>query len=179
MILIGVGSTNPVKINATRNAFSKFFSNIKIIPKKVNPGISPQPMTDEEMVTGAINRAKKVFNEINPNFGVGLEGGVVKYKFGVFVRGWVAVYDGKTLGVASTASIQIPSLIWDRLSSNRKLELEDIMEEISGIDRIGDKIGAFGFLTEGKYDRERAFEDAIICALAPIIKPNLYNYHHL
>jgi len=175
MILIGVGSTNPVKINATRSAFSRFFNNIKIISRKVDPGISPQPMTDEEMVTGAINRAKRVFNEINPNFGVGLEGGVVKYKFGVFVRGWVAVYNGEVLGIASTASIQIPSLIWDRLLRNRGLELEDIMEEISGIEKIGDKIGAFGFLTEGKYDREKAFEDAIICALAPIIKSDLYN----
>lgn len=175
MITVGVGSDNPVKIKATESAFSKFFQYIQILHKKIDPGIPAQPMSDEEMIRGAINRAIGIYNHFNTDFGVGLEGGIVKYRYGVFVRGWVAVYDGKRTGIASTVSIQIPSIIWEILSTEKSLELEDIMEKISGVRKIGDKIGAFGFLTLGRYDRTRAFEDALICALAPFINKEAYD----
>ncbi len=174
MVIVGVGSVNPVKVKAVHKAFSRIFNDVKIISRKVDSGVSPQPMTDEEMVAGAINRAKNVFMEVKPDFAVGLEGGLVKYVFGVFVRGWVAVYNGEFLGIASTASIKVPSWIWDKLIGNKQLELEDIMEKITGIEKIGDRMGAFGFLTDERYDREKAFEDAIICALAPIMKHEIY-----
>ncbi len=174
MVIVGVGSENPVKIEATEKAFRKFFDGVIIKYKKVDSGINSQPLSDEEMVLGAINRAKKVFELFKADFGVGLEGGVIRQNFGVFVRGWVAIYDGQHLSIASTVSMPLPKFIWEELINNRSLELESIMERISGIREIGDKIGAFGFFTNGRYNRAKAFEDALVCALAPFIKPNLY-----
>ncbi len=172
---VAVGSCNPAKIRAAERAFKKVFGdNIRIKPVKVDPGISIQPLSDEEMVLGAINRAKKAFEFIQPDYSVGMEGGLVKYSFGVFVKGWVAIFDGTKLSIASTISLPIPEFIWEKIASREIEELEKIMEELSGIKGIGETIGAIGFLTKNHYDRVRAFEDAIICALAKFIFRDLY-----
>ncbi|MHA1617128.1 MAG: inosine/xanthosine triphosphatase [Candidatus Njordarchaeales archaeon] len=174
-LLIAVGSTNPAKIKAVENAFKKIFGqHIKVQGIKVSSGVSIQPLSDEEMVRGAINRAKRAYEILKPDFSVGLEGGVVKYSFGVFVKGWVAVYDGKKLGLASSISVPLPDYIWDLLVKGKARELEEIMEQISGIKRVGDSIGAIGVLTSRIYDRVKAFEDATVCAMAPFMSPNIF-----
>lgn len=73
---VAVGSKNPVKIAAVREAFTKVW------PKKhfvfegvaVSSGVSNQPMSDEESFRGARNRAERAMKQIDADFGVGLEG---------------------------------------------------------------------------------------------------------
>ena len=173
-IRVVVGSKNKAKIAAVESAFKKVFGDVIVKAVKVDPGISAQPMSDDEMVRGSINRAKKAFSVINADFGVGLEGGLVRYSCAVFVKGWVAVYNGQRLGLASTVAMQVPEYIWDKIVSGEVKELEFIMEKLSGIEKIGESIGAFGFFTKNLYDRARAFEDAIICSLAPFISSKYY-----
>jgi len=174
MIRVAVGSLNPVKISAAERAFKKVFGTVVVKPVRVDSGISPQPFSDEEMVLGAITRARNSFEETQADYGVGMEGGIVKYSFGVYVKGWVAVYNGERYGISSTIALPVPDFIWEKLISREVSELEVIMENLSGIKKIGDKIGAFGFFTKNHYDRAKAFEDAIICALAPFMSPEYY-----
>ena len=70
-----VGSNNPVKINAVQRAFSKFW-DVEISNMEVDSGVSDMPMSDEESIKGALNRA---MNAMQPNidFSVGLEGGLI------------------------------------------------------------------------------------------------------
>jgi len=179
-ISVCVGSKNPSKIEATKRAFKRIFGErVRVYSIKVNSGVSVQPLSDEEMVKGAINRAKKAFNAFSVDFGIGLEGGVVKYSFGVFVKGWAAVYNGLRVSIASSVALPLPEYIWGLLISGKARELEEIMERLSGIRNIGDSIGAIGFLTQGKYDRIRAFEDAIICAMAPFLVPSIFKEEFL
>ncbi|MEX0567991.1 MAG: DUF84 family protein [Candidatus Njordarchaeota archaeon] len=172
--IIAVGSKNPVKIEAAREVCKKIFSKrFKIVPVCV-PNAPKQPKSDDEMIKGAIYRAKFAMKEINAEIGIGMEGGIVKNTFGVFVKGWVAVADNNTIGLASTVAVQLPDYIWDILSNNNSMELEDIMVRISGIPNIGNSIGAIGFIANNYYDRMRAFRDALFCAFGRIFKKDIY-----
>ncbi len=57
-----VASKNPVKINATKVAFEKVFpqETFEVIGMQVPSFVSDQPMSDEETLEGAINRAENV-----------------------------------------------------------------------------------------------------------------------
>ena len=173
-IEVAVGSVNPAKIKATEEAFKVIFGGgIRVIPVDV-PNTPIQPMSDEEMIEGAIYRAKYSIMKTSANFGVGMEGGVVKNKYGVFVKGWVALTDGSLIGLASTVSVQLPNDVWNVLQSGIVRELEEIMVRLTGIERIGDTIGAIGYMAEGKYDRVKAFRDAILCAFGRIHRKEIF-----
>ena len=78
-ISILVGSLNPFKINAVKNAFANIFANNQIICEGMHApsGVSEQPMTASETRLGAINRALFCKNASNnADFYVALEGGV-------------------------------------------------------------------------------------------------------
>jgi len=50
----------------------------------------------------------------------------------------------------------------------------DAMEELTGKKGIGQTTGAIGFLTEGRMDRTRLTEDAVLMAMVPRIRKDLY-----
>ena len=55
-----IASKNPVKINATKQAFESVFptEQFEFIGIRVPSFVSDQPMSDEETLEGAINRAE-------------------------------------------------------------------------------------------------------------------------
>lgn len=56
---IAVGSSNPVKINAVINACTETWPDVVVEGFDVPSGVDDQPRSDEETVTGAVNRAKE------------------------------------------------------------------------------------------------------------------------
>ena len=77
---IAVGSLNPVKLAAVKEAFSIVWPDTvwDVIGVEVISGVSAQPMSDIESIKGAINRAKISITELEADYGVGLEGGLQK-----------------------------------------------------------------------------------------------------
>ncbi len=175
-IVIIVGSTNPVKIEAVREAFERAFSSneIKVLKIKVNSGVRPTPRNEEEIIKGALNRVKNIMKNEKGDFYVGLEGGIVIREGELFIKGWVAVSDGKITSLAATIELPLPRFILNELNKSEDIELEDIMEKISGIPDIGKKEGAIGFFTRGLYTRKDAFRDAVICALSKFLRKEFY-----
>lgn len=172
--IIAIGSKNPAKIKAAEEVCRKIFSEkFKILSVEV-PNTPKQPKSDDEMIKGAIYRAKIAKKKTNADYGIGMEGGIIKNSYGVFVKGWVSVINNDTIGLASTVAVQLPDYIWEPLSKNQSLELEDIMIKISGIPNIGNNIGAIGFIANNHYDRMRAFRDALFCAFGRILKKDIY-----
>ena len=94
-----VGSKNPVKIQATKEAFEKLWpkKNRSVIGLEVKSGVSDQPMSDEESIKGASNRAKKALKTGKADFGIGFEGGLHKIGEKWFDCGWVVVVNKKAL----------------------------------------------------------------------------------
>jgi len=172
--IIALGSKNPSKIRAAEMACKLLFGEFRVIPVEVE-GTPIQPLSEEEMIEGAIYRAMSAMKKVpEAHYALGLEGGLKKNRYGTFVTGWVAVTDGKVVGLASTVSVQLPDYMWDLIVKGEVRELEEIMIKATGIERIGDTIGAIGFIALEKYDRARAFRDAILCAFGRIFRREVF-----
>ena len=172
-----VGSENPVKIEAAKEVFSKYFGQISVTGVKVSSKVSTQPV-DEEIFEGAKNRAlelKKLKEEQNlqVDFFVGIEGGVKKLYSKWFALGVGCVIDNQAkIGYGLSPSFELPESIVEQLLSGS--ELGEVMEKISGKDNIRQREGAIGFLSKGMMDRKALYVDSLTAALVPFLNKELY-----
>ena len=79
---IAIGTLNKAKNEAVQKVISKVWPQAEYFPIKTNSQIREQPLTDEEGIKGAINRAKHAL-ELTPqtDYGIGLEGTVNTNKY--------------------------------------------------------------------------------------------------
>jgi len=173
MLKVGVGSKNPVKIKAVENVFRKVFQDVEIQSIEADSGVSHTPSSWEEIAQGAINRAKFAIQKLGSDFGVGLEGGYEKTKFGAFMRGAVAIVDkeGK-LGISAGKGILLPERVVKELEKGK--ELGAVMDEIQNEKNTKQKWGAVGFFTNGYSNRQESFEQDVLYALARFFRKELY-----
>ncbi|MDQ0233594.1 DUF84 family protein [Metabacillus malikii] len=154
-MIIAIGTKNPTKVNAIKTAFAPHLS-AEFAALQVQSNVSPQPLSDEETVTGAINRAKNALNEATAQLGVGLEGGVIKSELGYFLCNWGAMVDNELKPiVAGGARIVLPNEIGDEVFSGR--ELGDVMDEYVKSHQVGKHQGAIGIFTNGIINRTTMF----------------------
>ena len=170
---MAVGSKNPIKIKAVENVFKKVFGDVEVQHIEVDSGVSHTPSSWEEIAQGAINRAKTALQEISADYGVGLEGGYEKTKFGVFVTGAVAIVDknGK-FGISKGNGILLPKKVVEKLEQGQ--ELGNIMDELQGVKNTKQMWGAVGFFTKNYSNRQESFEFAVLYALARFLRKELY-----
>lgn len=175
MKVVALGSSNPSKIQAAEMACKVLFREYKLCPVTIE-ATSKQPLSEIEIIRGAIYRATSAIKKVpDADYGLGLEGGLRRNDYGVFVTGWVAVVDKfNNLGLASTVAVQLPDYVWELVEKRKVCELEEIMARLSGIPNIGDTIGAIGFMTLERYTRADAFRDAIICAFGRILRREIF-----
>lgn len=154
-MIIAVGSNNPAKVEAVRNCFTdKCYS---VVPVDVPSGVSNQPFSDEETIEGAINRAKSSLLAGNANMGIGLEGGVVKTAYGLFLCNWGAlVVEGEEPIIAGGARIKLPAEISERLMNGE--ELGPVMDDYTKQNNVRHKEGAIGIFTKDAVSRSQMFE---------------------
>lgn len=172
---IAVGSTNPVKIQAAKETFEKLWPKKAWVVEgiKVSSGISDQPMSDEESIKGATNRAKKAQKQLNADYGVGLEGGLQKIGKKWFDCGWAIVVDKKgTVGIASTVRAETPTKMIRLIKKGMELgDANDILFK-----KINSKqdVGHFGLMTNGVITRAAGYRDGLIMALTRFLHPELW-----
>jgi inosine/xanthosine triphosphatase len=170
---IAVGSTNPVKVTAVRKMISRIWPEAEITPVSVPSGVGDMPMTDEETLTGAKNRAIAAQSALDADFGIGLEGGVHPEPFGLTLHGWVVVVDGNgRIGIGGGGRLPLPDHIAQKVLAGT--ELGQVMDEVLGDQNSKQKGGAVGALTNGLILREETFALAVAYALAPFVSPHLY-----
>lgn len=147
-----VGSMNIVKIRACREVLEPF--GFQVIGKQANSNVSNQPLSDEETLTGAINRA---FNLKEGYLRIGLEAGV-SYQAGIlFLINYGALIDeNENIYVAGGTRIPLPKPI-EKLIMEDKLELSDAMEKYYQQEDIKHRNGAIGYFTEDMIKREEIF----------------------
>ena len=72
MMRVAVGSLNPVKVEAARLVFERFFSEVEIQPVKVETSIPAQPIGIDQVVRGAVERAYRALSSVTgSDYGVG------------------------------------------------------------------------------------------------------------
>ncbi len=182
MVKVAVGTSNPSKVEGVRRAFEKFFKDVQVVSVPVETGVRAQPLTFDEALLGAKNRALNALKKVvDADFGVGVEAGMFQLpytpfmceKFVDFQCVVIVAKDGFT-SVGFTVGFEIPRWVYSEAFC-RGREMEEVFVEISGIERIGDKEGAIGFLTRGVLDRATMTEHGVIAALIPQLNRRLYS----
>jgi len=172
---IAVGSTNPAKIEAVKQAFQKVFPKAKIDVQgiEVKSGVSDQPMSDRESIRGATTRAKKAIKALKADFGIGLEGGLQKIGKRWFDSGWIVVIDKKgAIGIGSSIRMHTPQKFMDHIFEGKELgTITDIFFKTKNSKR---KAGHFGLMTNNALTRTEGYRDGIISALSRFIHPHLF-----
>jgi inosine/xanthosine triphosphatase len=169
-----VGSQNPVKVEASRQAFSLFFEDVQIVPVSVESKVKAFPTSQAETMKGALNRARAAAAAVpTAEFAVGVEAGIIPVQQRKFVQAYAIVLQGKQLGVGASAALELPpnalSLI-DPTSDASK----DVIDTIFGRKNLFENEGAFGALTNGRLTRTAIIRDAVVCALPRFINPKYY-----
>lgn len=174
-MLVAVGSTNPVKADATRQAFTQVWpaSAAEVESVEVRSEVSSQPMNDVECIVGARNRAILAREASDADYGVGIEGGLVHVGGLWFDGGWVVIVDREFReGLGGTFRVPVPPEVIRRIEHGA--ELADAVDEVLGVTDTKYDPGHFGHMTNGVVTRTHGYVDAVAAALARFAHPALF-----
>ena len=173
---INIGSKNPVKVEAVKEAFNLFFDDVDVEGFSVNSGISPQPKTLNEIIQGAKNRAINCFN--NCDYGIGLESGIFPVEGSLTNYLNVcccAIYNGeKIVGIGFSPGFEYPQFVIKRILQEGS-ETGQIFDEILNEENLKQKQGIVGVLAHNKYSRKDFTIAGVIMALYPLLNKELYD----
>lgn len=170
---IVVASKNPVKTASVKQAFSNFFNAFNIVEMDVDSGVSCQPLSDEETLRGATNRARLAKENFpDADFWVGIEGGIQKQNSIFTAFAWVVICSENQTGKAKTCTFELPGKVTELIENG--YELGHANDLVFKEKNSKQKSGAVGLLTKNKTDRTELYKQAVILALIPFINPGLY-----
>ncbi|MEZ4668205.1 MAG: inosine/xanthosine triphosphatase [Anaerolineae bacterium] len=173
-----IASTNPVKIQAAQTGFQQMFPYDSFLASglSVPSGVADQPMTDEETLQGALNRAANA-RAADPQaaFWVGIEGGCEEKHGELWTFAWVVVlqnsprYEGEGTGVRAgkgrTGAFCLPREVADLVRQG--VELGEADDRVFGRSNSKQNNGAVGLLTGDVIDRQSYYVHAVVLALVP------------
>jgi inosine/xanthosine triphosphatase len=169
-VRVAVGTKNDVKFRAVQTIFGKLFSNLETVKVEVDSGVRPQPWGDET-ITGAKNRAALALEQTDDaHFGVGIEAGLIKNdNIGKHLDvQYCAIHDrGGRVTIGHGSGFYYPDRVFEGVEAGRTVG--EVMSEVTGVDEIGKKQGAIGYLSKGILSREELTTQAVIMALVPRI----------
>lgn len=171
---IKVGSGNPVKIKAVRDAFNHYFKEFDIVSVKVDSGVHEQPKSLQECVNGAKNRAIAAFKDCE--FSVGLEAGIFPFpgvKTGYVDTSIAVIYDGKDFFIGTSPCFEYPESVIKEVMKGEK-DVGIIFDELFGTVNQKQGGGAVGFLTKDVVPRDKFVELSVIMALCRVVSKEHY-----
>ncbi len=173
---IAVGSNNPVKIQAAISGFRAMFPNgsFSSLNFDVPSGVSDQPMSCEETLRGATNRALAL-KSLTPesDYFVGIEGGIEVIDDTFFANAWIVIVD--SIGNPSrgrSGSFALPPKVKQLVESG--IELGHANDQVFNEHNSKHHGGAVGSLTGGLVTRQSLYEHAMALALVAFRQPDLF-----
>lgn len=169
---VSVGSANPIKVRAVRAVFRTLSCPAQVRGLRVPTEVSDQPF-DHEALEGAMNRARAALRKAD--FGIGIEAGLVwsSVLSDYFDVQYCAVIDRSgRITVGHGPGFVYPPRVVDKVKAGATVG--EAMARLTGIRGIGSKLGAIGYLTSGKLNREKLTESAVLMAMVPRIRRDLY-----
>ncbi len=167
---IWVGTENPVKIAATREAFGHHYREVIVEGVRVDSGVSPQPV-GEETLKGALHRVRALRmlpDAETVDFFVGIEGGIGQI-WGCWFAFGVAVIENARgrQGIGFSPLFPLPRMWIPRLLSGE--EMGHLVDEAVGRSMTKHDLGAIGYLTRGDMDRKELYVHGLRAALIPFL----------
>jgi inosine/xanthosine triphosphatase len=181
-----IASMRAPKVNGVQRAFRKLaqiysLGDIVFESMSVDSGVSATPLTVDELMAGAQQRATTAFAKTQEQskepaalYSVGVEGGVCIFQGHTFLQSWACIYNGEQVGFGSSGSIEIPSALSDAVVRGGA-DLGDVIDNFAEQHNVRSKQGTWGILTNDLITREDSFELAAINALVPFLNSRVYN----
>jgi len=174
---VAVGTRNPVKVKAVHRVFSKYFQEVEVLKVEVTPSVPAQPIGFEETIRGAVERAREALVKAQADYGVGIEAGMLPMPYtltGYVDQQFAAIADPSgTVTIGGGPCFEYPPLVVVKVLSEG-IEVNEVMSRIAGVEDLGKKQGAIGFLSRGIMNRTELTEAAVLMALLPRINRDLY-----
>lgn len=171
-----MGTKNPGKIEAAKQAFEKYFENIEIEGIQVSSNVGDQPI-DEEIFQGAKNRVKNlkqyaVNNNIEADFYIASEAGITNLLGEWIDINAVVVEDSKGFqSVGTSQGFPIPEKYIEEI---KRTELGKVMDKIFNGQDLGKGKGGISFLSKNEVSRIDLTRSAFIMALIPHINKEIW-----
>jgi len=160
-----VGSTNPVKVNAVKDASISQWPDAAFKEFEVKSGVSEQPMTDEETLLGSINRSKealkagKLVIDTEPDsevLSVGLEGGIMMINDKMWTTIWATVTDISNQHYSANGGrFLVPQFLADQIQGGE--EMGPAISKYFGGRSIKTQEGLVGVVTKNFLDRTQLY----------------------
>jgi inosine/xanthosine triphosphatase len=181
---VAVGTTNEPKLEAVRQALAPFAPGVRVEGRGVESGVPEQPVGWDAIVAGARNRAQRAASD-GCELSIGIEDGLVALPTGdgdarhVNV-GCAAVLQGTAFSLGFTSGFAYPPAcvgpalegdegigpVFDRFWRERRGESDGAPS--------GRSVGNIGKLSGGVLPRSEYARHAVLCALLPLLQPDLY-----
>lgn len=174
-MLVVVGSTSQVKIEATRCAFENFFNDVEVKGIRVPSGVNPFPLSDEETLRGALNRAMQS-SEVEPgaDYYVGLEGGLTQIGEWIVVKQLAVVVRDEEVGLGVSPGYVCPDKLYRLIVNASDAVGRMAIDEYFNEPEVLSGQGPIGVLTEGRMSRTHASTEAVVCALTRFVSSRYY-----
>ncbi|HJZ68770.1 MAG TPA: inosine/xanthosine triphosphatase [Blastocatellia bacterium] len=188
---VALGSSRAAKIAAVRSSIERVaqidpsWNGAEIVAIEVETDSPAMPMSDEELMRGAMARAIAARetlrnDDARADLYIGLEGGFHSIALDArrltFLRGWAYVTDGERGSFGASPSIIVPKLIVEAVANGER-ELADVIDEVAGEHDLRSRQGAWGVLSRDLLTRAMSFELALVAAFAPFYNSKLYDGH--
>lgn len=159
---IAVGSRKPYKIRAATSACELVFAGgARIFDVDVSSGVSAQPMSNEESIEGAKNRAGAAIEQAPEHceLGIGIENGLVQVGERWFANTWIVALDSAGReGMASSLQRPVPNSVMQQVIKGHELS--------EALKSVGLQTSLIEAITDGVLSRESALVHGIVTALS-------------
>jgi inosine/xanthosine triphosphatase len=167
---IAVGSANPGKIAAVRQAVARYWSRATVEGIDVPSGVPDQPRNDAEGARGAVLRADAARRARDADLGIGLEGSSDEHPWGMYTVAWVAAVDrAGRVGLASTGRCPLPTPVAAGIRAGG--ELGPLVDALLGEANTKHRGGASAAFTAGHAGRIDSLAGGVVYACAPFLTP--------
>jgi inosine/xanthosine triphosphatase len=180
-MFIAVGSTNRIKVDAVKEKLKEYptLSHLDVISYDVSSEISEQPMSLEEIIKGAKNRAKNAYIQANPCLAsFGIESGLFQApgsSTGYLEACICSVFDGQDHHIGLSCGFEVPPDILKWVLEDKKdLSQACFHSGITQNEKLGSSEGLIGILTKGRIDRKEYTKQCIATALIKLENAHLY-----
>jgi inosine/xanthosine triphosphatase len=176
---INIATGNSVKINMLKEVISDYpiLSSAEVVASGGIPsGVSDQPISMEETIQGAVNRAKAAFKKCDYSFGV--EAGLAEVphsKSGFMNITVCAIFDGENISLGLSSGFEYPievtkGILSEGINVSTAFHKLGLTEDPD----IGKSAGAIGILTKGRLLRKDYAKESVRNALIHLENKEIY-----
>ncbi len=159
-VKIVIVTKNPEKIEGAKMVLSRLIKSYDIETSEPMHKFHPQPM-DHETFSGALKRVEGV--KLGYDYAIGVEAGIISFQGLSYDVHVAAVKD--SLGFTNyglSSGLPMNDSMMNAMKAGK--ELEEVTDELIGVENTGDAKGAIYYFSKGLKERKHLVEESILSA---------------